>query len=108
MKGKVGKSSTVEMPVKKGDPDIVVDKPFKHGGKVEGKKAHKRADKYARGGTDKKWIQGAEIKKGAFTAKAKHAGKTVHELAEEKKNASGKTGKQARLALTFEKMARKK
>lgn len=54
----------------------------------------------------KKWIQKAKIKKGAFTAKAKAAGKSVHQYAEEKKDAPGRTGKQARLALTFEKMAK--
>lgn len=56
----------------------------------------------------KKWIQGADIKKGAFTAKADRAGKSVHEYAEEKKGASGTLGKQARLALTFEGMSHKK
>lgn len=56
----------------------------------------------------KKWIQKAkakgQIKEGAFTKKADAAGKSVHALAEEKKDAPGKTGKQARLALAFEKM----
>lgn len=53
-----------------------------------------------------KWIQGAVKKPGAFTEAAKRAGKTVHEYAEEKQGASGKLGKRARLALTFEKMGR--
>lgn len=52
----------------------------------------------------KKWIQGADIKKGAFTEKANAAGKSVHEYAVEKQHASGTLGKQARLALTFEGM----
>lgn len=56
----------------------------------------------------KKWIQGADIKEGAFTEKSDAAGKTVHEYAEEKKDAPGKLGKQARLALTFEGMSKKK
>lgn len=56
----------------------------------------------------KKWIQGADIKEGAFTKKAKAAGKTVREYAAEKKDAPGKLGKQARLAQTFEGMAKKK
>jgi len=58
----------------------------------------------------KKWIQSA-IKpqnEGKFTEKADAAGKSVHEYAEEKKDAPGKLGKQARLALTFEGMSKKK
>lgn len=56
----------------------------------------------------KKWIQKADLKKGAFTAQADKAGKGVHEFAEEHKGDSGTTGKRARLALTFEKMGDKK
>lgn len=56
----------------------------------------------------KKWIQKAKIKKGAFTKKADAAGESVHEHAEKEKAASGKTGKQARLALTFEGMNKRK
>jgi hypothetical protein len=56
----------------------------------------------------KKWIQKAHLKKGAFTAQADKAGKSVHEYAEEKKDAPGTTGKRARLALTFEGMRHKK
>jgi hypothetical protein len=52
----------------------------------------------------KKWIQAAHLKKGAFTAKAKRAGKPVAEYAKEKAGAGGKLGKQARLAQTFRKM----
>jgi hypothetical protein len=40
---------------------------------------------------------------GVFSAKAKAAGESTHAYAEEKKDAPGKLGKQARLALTFEK-----
>lgn len=54
------------------------------------------------------WIKKAHLKKGAFTKQAKAAGESVHEYAEEKKSAPGKTGKRARLALTFEGMAKKK
>ena len=54
----------------------------------------------------KNWIAGAVRHPGAFTAKAKVAGKTVAEYAEEKKNAPGLLGRQARLAKTFEKMAK--
>lgn len=42
-----------------------------------------------------------DLKKGAFTAKAKNAGKSVGAFAQEKKSAPGKIGKQARLAITF-------
>lgn len=52
-----------------------------------------------------KWMQSAvpESHKGKFSAKAKAAGKSTHEYAEEEKGASGTLGKEARLALTFEK-----
>lgn len=56
----------------------------------------------------KKWIQKADIKEGAFTAKANAAGKSVAEYAAEKADAPGRLGKQARLAQTFEKMNRKR
>lgn len=107
MKGKTGKTALKLMPKPHGPMEIdsagekMIER--KHGGKVDGKKPRGRADKMARGG--KKWIQKAHLKKGAFTAQAKRAGESVHELAEKKKNAPGKTGKRARLALTFEKMA---
>lgn len=53
-----------------------------------------------------KWIQKANIKKGAFTAKAKRAGKSVAEYAEEKKDAPGKLGREARLAITFRNLSK--
>lgn len=40
--------------------------------------------------------------KGIFKRAAEHAGKSTHELAEEKKHSKGKIGKRARLALAFE------
>lgn len=58
----------------------------------------------------KKWMQRA-VKPGhagKFTAKAERAGKPVHEFAEEKKDAAGTLGKEARLALTFEGAAAKR
>lgn len=70
-------------------------------GKVEGSSSQALVGSYARGG----WIKNAHLKKGAFTAQADKVGKSVHEYAEEKKDAPGKTGKRARLALTFQKMA---
>jgi hypothetical protein len=56
------------------------------------------------GRSKKNWVQGAVSKRGSFTKQAKAAGESVHAYAEEKKDAPGKTGKRARLALTFEKM----
>lgn len=56
----------------------------------------------------KRWIQKANLKEGAFTKKAEAAGKSVREYAAEKKDAPGVTGKQARLAQTFESMAAKR
>lgn len=52
------------------------------------------------------WIAGAVKHPGSFTKTAKKAGKSVHEEAEDKKHASGKTGRRARLALAFEKIAK--
>lgn len=49
----------------------------------------------------KDWIAGAVKNPGAFTAKAKKAGKSVAAYAQEKKSAPGKLGKQARLAITL-------
>ena len=56
----------------------------------------------------RKWIQKAGLKKGAFKKKARKAGESTHAFAEKERGAGGKTGKQARLALTFEKMRGKK
>ena len=56
----------------------------------------------------KNWIAGAVKRPGALTAKAKAAGEGVQEYAQEHKGDSGRTGKQARLAITFSKMRRKK
>lgn len=54
----------------------------------------------------KNWMRDAvkPSRKGVFKAKAEKAGKSTKEYAEEKKNAPGKLGKEARLALTFDKM----
>lgn len=49
----------------------------------------------------KKWISGAIKRPGAFSAKAKAAGKSTREYAAEKAGASGRLGKQARLAQTL-------
>lgn len=59
-----------------------------------------------------KWIQKAKLKKGAFTKKAKAAGKSVGAMASKvlKKGnkASAKTKRQTALAKTFRKMAKKR
>lgn len=57
---------------------------------------------------EKKWMQSAVKHSGAFTASAKRAGKSVRAYAEDKKDAPGKLGSRARLALTFERQARQK
>lgn len=50
----------------------------------------------------KKWIKGAtENAHGQFRAKAEAAGESTRQFAEEHKGDSGKTGAQARLALTL-------
>lgn len=50
----------------------------------------------------KKWIQSATANAhGQFKAKAKKAGESTREYANEHKGDKGKTGKQARLALTL-------
>ena len=55
----------------------------------------------------KKWMQAAVPKshEGRFTAKAKAAGETVHAFAKKEKSAGGTIGREANLALTFEKSA---
>lgn len=53
------------------------------------------------------WIKGAIKHKGAFKAKAKAAGESTSEYAQSKKHAKGKTGSQARLALTLSKLRKK-
>ena len=50
------------------------------------------------------WIKDAIKHPGAFTAKAKAAGKSVAAFAKEKAGASGRLGKQARLAQTLSKL----
>ena len=58
----------------------------------------------------KNWIQDANLDEGAFSAKAKKAGKSVQSYAAEvtqpDSGASTKTKRQANLAKTFKKMAK--
>lgn len=51
----------------------------------------------------RKFMQRAVKRPGAFRAKAKRAGMSTHAYAEKERHASGRLGKEARLALTFEK-----
>ena len=56
-----------------------------------------------------KWIQGAHLKEGSFTAQAKKAGMSVQEFANHvlanKDDFDSKTVRRAQLAKTFKKMA---
>lgn len=54
------------------------------------------------------WMQGAVSHPGAATMAAKREGLTVHEWAVKHQNDPGTTGKRARLALTFEKTAKRR
>ena len=57
----------------------------------------------------KGWIKGAVAKgKGKFKAKAEKAGESTKEFAEEKADAPGKLGKEARLAETLMGMGSKR
>jgi len=68
----------------------------------------KDADAVSQVGEDKNWIQGAVKRPGAFTKKAKAAGKTVQQFAKEVDDNPGKfstrTKRQANLAQTFASM----
>ena len=52
----------------------------------------------------KKWIKAAIKRPGALTAKAKRAGMSTMAYARKMRGAPGRTGKQARLALTLRKL----
>ncbi len=53
--------------------------------------------------------RGAVVKHpGVFSAAAQRHGESTHEYAEHEKDASGRLGKRARLALSFEGMRKKK
>ena len=56
----------------------------------------------------KRWISGAIEHPGAFSAKAKAAGKSTEQFAREHSGSPGKLGKQARLALTLMNMSQGK
>ena len=50
------------------------------------------------------WIKGAIKRPGAFKAKAQAAGSSTSAYAKKMKGKGGRTGKQARLAITLSKM----
>jgi len=56
----------------------------------------------------RKWIQKAIKRPGALTRKARSAGMSTMAYARKMKGASGRTGRQARLALTLSKLRRRK
>lgn len=56
----------------------------------------------------KRWISRAIKRPGAFTRKAKAAGMTVQAYARKMRGAGGRTGKQARLAITLAKISRRR
>jgi len=55
----------------------------------------------------KDWIAKAVKRPGALKAKAKKAGESTQTFAKDHAGDAGRTGKQARLALTFAKMRKK-
>ncbi len=64
-----------------------------------------KARKSRKTGAGGKWIKGAIKRPGAFTRKAKAAGMTVQAYARKMRHAAGRTGKQARLALTLKRIS---
>lgn len=62
---------------------------------------------HAKHGKSGNWIAGAIQHPGAFTARAKRAGKGVQEYAREKAHAPGTLGRQARLATTLGRLAQR-
>lgn len=67
-----------------------------------------KAARARKAGGGRKWIAGAIKRPGAFTKKAKAAGMGVQAYARKMRKAAGRTGRQARLALTLGKMARRR
>jgi hypothetical protein len=57
---------------------------------------------------DDRWIEHANIKHGAFGAKAKKAGMSTGAYAKKEEHAKGKLGREARLAETFSKLRKRK
>lgn len=54
-----------------------------------------------------KWIQKAIKHEGSLTRKAKAAGMSVAEFAQKHRHSKGRTGRQARLAITLRRINRK-
>lgn len=64
--------------------------------------------KAKKAGKSRKWISKAIVRPGALTAKAEAAGQSVQAFAQSHKGASGRLGKQARLAITLKRISRKR
>lgn len=72
------------------------------GGPMHSYLGHFGQQNFLRAGHNTNWIAGAtKNSHGQFRAKARRAGMSTHAYAEKEKGASGRTGKQARLALTL-------
>jgi len=56
----------------------------------------------------RKWISKAIKRPGAFTRKARAAGMGVQAYARKMRHAAGRTGRQARLAITLKKISRRR
>ena len=56
----------------------------------------------------RKWIQGAIKRPGALTRKAKASGMSTMSYARKMRHAPGRTGRQARLAITLRSFSRRK
>ena len=67
-----------------------------------------KAGKARTTGGGRKWIRAAIKRPGALTRKAKAAGMTVQAYARKMRGAAGRTGRQARLALTLAKIAKRR
>ena len=59
-------------------------------------------------GGGRRWIQGVIKRPGALTRKAKAAGMSTMAYARKMRHAAGRTGKQARLALTLSNIRKRK
>ena len=68
----------------------------------------RKARSARRVGGGRKWIQKAIKRPGALTRKAKAAGMSVQAFARAKRKAPGLLGKQARLALTLKRIAKRR
>lgn len=68
----------------------------------------RKAGKARSTGGGKRWISQAIKRPGALTRKAKAAGMSTMAYARKMRHAAGRTGKQARLALTLRKISKRR